>query len=256
VGFFADRVGKGLVRDAHQLLGADLVLASDHPWKAQMQEEIRARGLEAAAAVNFISMAFGGDKSQLAAVKGGHRELSVARPLARRCGAGAPDAQAERGPRKGTVWLEERLVSAHDAPVGSRVRLGKRRASRWPPCSRLEPERSAQLLQHRTAAPDEPETMSPPTGLIRTGSRVSYYCMRPCATTNQRARGFRETPVGARPARRQSRDRVGPRCAPRLERARRFLALTTALLAAVLAGVAIALGTRRFCRASPGRFAR
>jgi len=63
VGFFADRVGKGLVRDAHQLLGADLVLASDHPWKAQMQEEIRARGLEAAAAVNFISMAFGGDKS-------------------------------------------------------------------------------------------------------------------------------------------------------------------------------------------------
>ena len=31
VAFFADRVGRALVRDAHQLLGADLVLVSDHP---------------------------------------------------------------------------------------------------------------------------------------------------------------------------------------------------------------------------------
>jgi len=31
VAFFADRVGQALVRDVHQLLGADLVLASDHP---------------------------------------------------------------------------------------------------------------------------------------------------------------------------------------------------------------------------------
>ena len=31
VGFFADRVQKALAREAHQLLGADLVLVSDHP---------------------------------------------------------------------------------------------------------------------------------------------------------------------------------------------------------------------------------
>ena len=31
VAFFADRIAQGLARDAHQLLGADLVLASDHP---------------------------------------------------------------------------------------------------------------------------------------------------------------------------------------------------------------------------------
>ena len=31
VAFFADRIGQGLARDAHQLLGADLVLLSDHP---------------------------------------------------------------------------------------------------------------------------------------------------------------------------------------------------------------------------------
>ena len=31
VAFFADRVSQALARDAHQLLGADLVLLSDHP---------------------------------------------------------------------------------------------------------------------------------------------------------------------------------------------------------------------------------
>ena len=31
VAFFADRVRQALVRDAHQLLGADLALVADHP---------------------------------------------------------------------------------------------------------------------------------------------------------------------------------------------------------------------------------
>ena len=33
VAFFADRVSRALVRDAHQMLGADLVLVSDHRWQ-------------------------------------------------------------------------------------------------------------------------------------------------------------------------------------------------------------------------------
>src|ERR1700704_337399 len=69
VAFFADRVGQALVRDAHQLLGADLVLVSDHPWREAVFQEIRGRGLQDAAALNFVSMAFAGDKSQLAGVK-------------------------------------------------------------------------------------------------------------------------------------------------------------------------------------------
>ena len=40
VAFFADRVSLALVRDAHQLLGADLVLVSDHPWQAGVGDEI------------------------------------------------------------------------------------------------------------------------------------------------------------------------------------------------------------------------
>src|SRR5882672_1774855 len=68
VAFFADRVSRALVRDAHQLLGADLVLVSDHPWQPGITGEIARRGLEHAAATTFISMAIAGDQSQLAGV--------------------------------------------------------------------------------------------------------------------------------------------------------------------------------------------
>jgi len=40
--FFADRVSRALVRDAHQLLGADLVLVSDHGWQTGIAERSRA----------------------------------------------------------------------------------------------------------------------------------------------------------------------------------------------------------------------
>src|SRR3989442_10923585 len=67
VGFFADRVGQALERDAHQLLGADLVLHSDHPWSTQIAE--RLRSVQHAEAVNFITMALKDGQSQLAGVK-------------------------------------------------------------------------------------------------------------------------------------------------------------------------------------------
>ncbi|MGH8738762.1 MAG: ABC transporter permease, partial [Burkholderiales bacterium] len=73
VAFFADRVGQALVRDAHQLLGADLVLASDHPWDKAIGKAITGHGLARAEALNFISMASAGEgearRSRLAGVK-------------------------------------------------------------------------------------------------------------------------------------------------------------------------------------------
>ena len=68
VAFFADRMAQGLARDAHQLLGADLVLRSDHPWQAGVAAEIERRKLARAEAINFISMA-SFKESQLAGVK-------------------------------------------------------------------------------------------------------------------------------------------------------------------------------------------
>ena len=243
VAFFADRVGQALVRDAHQLLGADLVLASDHPWKPQVQDEIRARGLEEAAAVNFISMAFRGDKSQLAGVKAVTENYPLRGRLRVAAAPGAQDVPAEHGPRKGSVWLEERLVSALDAPVGSRVRLGKTELEVAAVLT-LEPERSANFFNIAPRLLMNLDDVAA-TGLIQTGSRVSYFLYAAGAPLQITAL---ESFVSSRLERGQRVDNLEtgrPEVRASVERARRFLALT-ALLAAVLAGVAIALGTRRF----------
>src|SRR5260221_9982194 len=155
---------------------------------------------------------------------------------------GAADAVAERGPAPGSVWLEERLVSALQAPVGSTIRLGKS-ALRVAAIITLEPERNANFFN---IAPRLMMNLAdvPATGLVQTGSRISYYLYaageRPALrlleenVRGQLGRGERvDTLESGRPEIRAS-----------IERAQRFLALT-ALLAAVLAGVAIALGTRR-----------
>src|ERR1700694_2811843 len=101
VSFFADRVGRGLARDATQLLGADLVLLSDHPWREEIAGEIGRRGLAAASGVSFMSMAVAGDQSALAGVKAVTENYPLRGRLRIAPAPGAADAPAERGPARG-----------------------------------------------------------------------------------------------------------------------------------------------------------
>src|SRR5213079_2033248 len=85
----------------------------------------------------------------------------------------------------------------------------------------------------------------PATGLVQTGSRISYYLY---AAGERHQIASLAKNLGAMLGRGERIDTLEsgrPEVRGSVERARRFLALT-ALLAAVLAGVAIALGTRRF----------
>ncbi|HJS36683.1 MAG TPA: ABC transporter permease, partial [Burkholderiales bacterium] len=145
VAFFADRVGRALVRDAHQLLGADLVLVSDHRWPPGIGEEIERRGLQKAEALNFISMARTGDASQLAGIKAVTENYPLRGRLRIAPALNTRDAPATSGPARGTVWLDERLVSALGAPVGARLKLG---AAEFEVAAvlTLEPERGANFF--------------------------------------------------------------------------------------------------------------
>ena len=73
VGFFVDRMRTGLARDAHQLLGADLVISADEPIKPAWLAEASQRRLTQAQTVVFPSMALAGSgdaaRAKLAAIK-------------------------------------------------------------------------------------------------------------------------------------------------------------------------------------------
>ena len=250
VAFFADRVGAALVRDAHQLLGADLVLVSDHPWQPGIADEIAQQGLERAEATTFISMAMAGDPKDAAAQRvqlSGVKAVSENYPLRGRLriapAPNAADAPAQSGPARGTVWIEERLVSALGAPVGSRIHLGKA-ALEVAAILTLEPERGANFFNIAPRifmnAADVPAT-----GLVQTGSRVQYYLY--AAGPRGKVAAYEAWAKGRleRGQRVDNLETGRPEIRMAIERAQRFLGLT-ALLAAILAGVAIALGTRRF----------
>src|SRR5262252_2313172 len=112
VAFFADRVRQALVRDAHQVLGADVLLTADHPWSAEFRDVIVKLGLARAESVTFVSMARAGDEAILAAVKA----VSPGYPLRGMLRAApalyAPDADTKDVPGIGTVWLDERMMTA------------------------------------------------------------------------------------------------------------------------------------------------
>ena len=134
-------------------------------------------------------------------------------------------------------------MSALDAPVGSRVRLGKAEFHVAAVLT-LEPERSANFFNVAPRLMMNAEDLGA-TGLIQTGSRVWHYLSSagPAEKVGELER-FSRTGWSAASASTISR-RGRPEVRAAIERAQRFLGLT-ALLAAVLAGVAIALGTRRF----------
>ncbi|MGD9951484.1 MAG: ABC transporter permease [Burkholderiales bacterium] len=243
VAFFADRVSRALVRDAHQLLGADLVLVSDHPWKAEIADEIERRGLRRAQAVNLISMARGANGSQLAGVKAVTENYPLRGRLRIAPAPNAPDAPASAGPARGTVWLEERLVSALGAPVGARLSLGRAELEVAAVLT-LEPERGANFFNIAPRLMMHADDV-PATGLVQPGSRVWYYLY--AAGEPAQVAGFAQWARARleRGQRAEDLENGRPEVRGAIDRAERFLGLT-ALLAAILAGVAIALGTRRY----------
>jgi putative ABC transport system permease protein len=243
VAFFADRVSRALVRDAHQLLGADLVLVADQPWPRDMADEIARRGLARAEALNFISMARAGEASTLAGVKAVTEDYPLRGRLRTAPAVGAPDAPAAGGPPRGSVWLEERLVSALNAAPGASLRLGAAELKVGAVLT-LEPERGANFFNIAPRLIMNAADL-PATGLVQPGSRIWYYLY---AAGEPRAIAEFEAWARARLARGQRVDNLEsgrPEVRASIDRAQRFLGLT-ALLAAILAGVAIALGTRRY----------
>jgi putative ABC transport system permease protein len=243
VAFFGDRVNQALTRDAHQLLGADLLIRADHPLDPRLSGEAGARGLASATSTRFISMARRGEASQLVGVKA----VSEGYPLRGRLriapALNVADAEADRVPRAGEVWADERLVLALGARVGEAIELG---ASRLVVSAilTLEPDRGVSFFN---LAPRLIMNVAdlPQTGLIQVGSRVTYALL--LAGGKDAVRDYERWARArlGRGERIEGLDSARPEIRAGLDRAKQFLGLT-ALLAVVLASVAIGLATRRY----------
>jgi putative ABC transport system permease protein len=243
VAFFADRVRQALVREAHQLLGADVVLNADHPWSAQVRDEILRRGLRLAETTTFISMARHGGEAHVAGVKAVTADYPLRGKLRTTIALNVPDAPAESGPSPGTVWVDERLAGALGVRLGDRIELGDATLT-VAAILTLEPDRGASFFN---IAPRLMMSQAdvPATRLIQPGSRVRYYLLAAGEPKVVREFAAWVKPQLGRGESLQSLDDARPEIRAGLERAQKFTGLT-ALLAVILAAVAISLATRRY----------
>jgi putative ABC transport system permease protein len=140
VNFFADRMGAGLLRDAHQMLAADMVVESDQPVAADWHAEAQRRGLRSTGTVSMLTMA----STATAAAPDSSLTTMVALkavgdlyPLRGRVklrgqapGAGtrsaphAGDSIAPGAPQPGTAWVDATLQASMNLHPGSVLRIG------------------------------------------------------------------------------------------------------------------------------------
>lgn len=254
VGFFSDRLQRGLQRDALQLLGGDAVVVSDNPAPAAFVERARALGLRSVTSISFATMARAedaqGGASKLVALKSVESGYPLRGSLRVQAQPGGPEQTTRETPARGTVWVDVALLDALGLRIGDALLLGDARF-RITHAIAFEPDRGAGFINFAPRAMIAAADL-PATGLVQPASRLTYRfaVAGPPAAVRSFVR-WAEAEVkqpGVRGVRLETLETGRPEMRQTLERADKFLNLV-ALLASLLSAVAVALAARSFAAA-------
>lgn len=240
VGLFADRVQEGLKQQGQSLIGADLRITSTRPFSPDYRELAIERKLQTVQSLTFASMVSHGEQvllSEIQAVETGY-------PLRGKIVIdGGGEHVASGIPAPGSVWVDGRLLRRLGVKVGDTVIIG---AGRFVVAARIAKDID-QSIGFSSFAPrvlmNNGDLAS--TGLVQEGSRISYRLMiAGDAKALQSVRAALSEKLSGNEKIEDVRD-ARPEIRKALERAENFLGLA-ALTAAILAGAAISLASRRF----------
>jgi putative ABC transport system permease protein len=245
VGFFIDRVDRGLQQQAAGLIGADLVISAPRPITPGLEAQAQQRGLNTAHLTQFRSVALAGERPQLVEVKAVSTGYPFRGELRIADAPYATERSTDRIPASGETWVEPRLLQLLDLQVGDSLQLGEQSFTIRYVLS-FEPDRGGDMFSVAPRVLINQQDLAA-TGLIQTGALVSYRLL--IAGAQADVQSFRnalhrqlqagEQIIGVKEGR--------PELRSALERAQRFLGLA-ALISVLLAGVAVATAARRFAQ--------
>lgn len=241
IAFFLDRLERGLEHQASQMLGGDLVLEQRDPFSEELRATLENAGFTLSDQVDLVSMISRGERFQPASLKAvddvyPHYGVS-------HVDFGDGTEEVASGPAPGEAWADPRLMQLVEIQLGDQVQVGQteltvtgiveREADQSAGFSNFNPR-----LMMNTADVEA-------TGLIQPGSRIEFEILAagsPAAL--ERVQGLlaelRRDGVEVRDVR---VDR--PQLGNALQRAESYLGLA-GLAAVLLAGVAVAMSTRRY----------
>jgi putative ABC transport system permease protein len=240
---FVDRLQRGVEAQAAGFLAGDLVLRSRTEVPEAWIDAARAEGLATARMLRFATMAVAGERMQLASVKAVDDAYPLLGELRMSTRPEAPFERRRHGPPPGEAWADARLFGVLGVAVGDSIDVGAT-TLRLGGILRAEPDASASVVGFG------PRLMMnfadiPATGVVQPGSRVQFAYLFAGPEAALAAWRQRIAPQLAPGQRLLTVDDGQPRVARSLERARVFLLLGGSL-GVVLAGVALAMATRRY----------
>lgn len=251
VGFFADRLQGGLQRDALQLLGGDVVVASDNPTPQAFVDKAQALGLQTVGTMGFPTMGRASDAqggaSKLVALKSVAAGYPLRGTLKVADAPGAAEQATRDIPAPGEVWVDAPLLDALGLAMGDQLLLGDAQL-RIARIIVIEPDRGAGFMSFAPRVMLNAADV-PATGLVQPASRITYrfaVAGQPAAVkafSEWAAEEVKKPEVRA--VRVESLESGRPEMRQTLDRAQKFLSLV-ALLAALLSAVAVALAARGF----------
>lgn len=246
VGFFTDRIGRAVERQAGDVLAADLIATSGFKLPEELFDAIDSRKLDSAQHIRFPSVVVNQrDESQLVAVKAvtdGYPLRGTVK-LADIADPSTPLTAINTAPESGTVWVDGQLASALSLTAGDTLELGAKTFL----VSKIilfEPDRGQNAFEF---APRVMISMNDLAGaqLLGEGSRAQYTLLMTGPTTELlEARDYIETEFADEVRVQGVRD-GSPQMKRALDRAQRFLGLAS-VVTVLLAGAAIALAVRHF----------
>ena len=254
VAFFANRLEAGLQRDARQLLGGDVVIASDDGQLQRFVDQAQALGLRHVTTLVFPTMGRAtearGGMAKLVALKAVDQGYPLRGRLQVTDAADAAGRATAEIPAPGQAWVDAALLSALELQVGDTLLLGDA-SLRIAQVITAEPDRGGGFMSFAPRVMIHAQDLAA-TGLVQPASRITWRLAvaGEDAQTVARYAAWAQAQLGeGRRAglRLESLDSGSPEMRRTLERGEKFLSLV-ALLAALLSAVAVALAARAFAQ--------
>lgn len=240
---FVERINGAILAESNEFIAADRLVRSSKALPEEWLTLASAYNLRHAQVLHFPTMVLAGDAMQLAAVKAVSAEYPLLGELTILSGSQQLAEDVAHGPSAGEVWADPRLLQVLELETGDKLSVGNAEFTISAVVTR-EPDSGFSVFSYGPRLLMSSADI-PATGVIQPGSRVQYNLLlqgdsqaladyleelQPQLSSDQKVLGVRDSQ---------------PTLALALDRAESFLLLAGSM-GVILAGIAIAIATRRY----------